>query len=256
MSKWIINWITDTIQLPHAAHTLTHSLVVRICVEPFHHVMSGAGRLPVTSHLKSYEWFVDKYFTSWSSLIVNGRTKWLRERKKEKRESFGEKKVCKRANESTYSSNRVWLNSLADGRHRCSMPDRRSYYANPYALIYVIVTYSWLSYREFELTSCSGVCCRATKSLAATVDLHGEKKIDCWWNAPHSVHWRKWYSINLLAHSLLFCSIHCRWIRVTLPFIIACTFACSFLTLTRYTACVSGRGGFKSERNWMRMRWK
>lgn len=69
---------------------LTHSRVVRSCAEPFHHEINGAGRDPVTSHFKSYEWFADKYFTSWSNLIVNGRTNYTNEEKEneEEKKSF------------------------------------------------------------------------------------------------------------------------------------------------------------------------
>jgi hypothetical protein len=53
---------------------LTHSFVFLSCADPFHHETDGAGLEPVTSHLNSYEWFVDKYFIFLSKTIVNGRT--------------------------------------------------------------------------------------------------------------------------------------------------------------------------------------
>lgn len=52
----------------------TQSLVFRSCADPFHHETDGAGLEPVTSHLNSYEWLVDKYFIFLSKTIVNGRT--------------------------------------------------------------------------------------------------------------------------------------------------------------------------------------
>lgn len=65
----------------------------------------------------------------------------------------------------------MWLNSWWVETRRCLMIGTRSYYANPFVLIYLIAKCFWLSCRWVELTCCWGGRCRATMSLGATGDL-------------------------------------------------------------------------------------
>ena len=83
---------------------LTHSLVVLSWELPFHQEINGAGREPVTSHFKSYEWFADKYFTSWSNLIVNGRTNFHPWKNRVRRKSWKETEIRKKMPKSEKKS--------------------------------------------------------------------------------------------------------------------------------------------------------
>lgn len=182
------DWIPMTMKV-----MLTHSLVVRSWDDPFHHEIKGAGLEPVTSHFKSYEWLADRYFTSWSNLIVNGRTNFLQERREEKLEMKQTRKLEKISSIllfsrriqrkvlmennygdiflfyllsttvwNTYSSSLMLLNSWWVVTRRCWMIGTRSYYANPSALIYLIARHFSLFCLWFELTCCSGERYHAT----------------------------------------------------------------------------------------------